>query len=125
MSQKSMSLRDLGNGQHWVFLCFTPERAETLNRLLSELIVARKQKGLEIGKAQIPAGVLWNGRPCTIVTLPKAQVTAAELGPKLHGHLGYELPEPTSDVFTLGVTPEEDAALDRVGLLGTRKGNSN
>jgi hypothetical protein len=43
----------------------------------------------------------------------------------LRKHFGYEYPEPTSDAFTLGVTPEDDELLDRVGLFGRRESHGD
>jgi hypothetical protein len=116
---KMKDFRDLLNGQHWLFLCFTPARYELCRTMLLEIIVAT-DKALSIGVAQIPPAVLWNGEACVALTVPKAQLPAATLAAGLRKHLGYECPEVDSDVFTLGVTPEDDAALSRVGLFGRK-----
>jgi hypothetical protein len=88
--------------------------------MLLELIVETGQ-AMHLGRAQIPAGVLWNKRPCLLVCVPKKELPAAVLVRGLRKHLGYECPEPTSDVFTLGIPPDEDAALGKVGLFGDAK----
>jgi hypothetical protein len=113
-------MREFLDGSHWSFLCFTPERAEKAMVMLCELIVETGQT-LSIGRVYFPPGTLWNGRECNAMFVPKAQLAGSTLARGLRKHFGYENPEPESDVFTLGVTPEEDAALDRVGLFGQKK----
>jgi hypothetical protein len=107
------------NGQHWVFLCFTPDRAEKLQNMIAELIV-EGGAGLKVGYTHFPPGVLWNGEECFAVFIRKADVDRETLARGLRQHLGYERPNSDSDVFTLGVKPEDDAALDRVGLFGNK-----
>jgi hypothetical protein len=115
------TFRDLMNGQHWVFLCFTPAVVESLQALLNELVAAGTRT-VTFRHAYVPPGRLWNRRECNVIAVPKADVGYEDLAPGLRKHLGYECPDlATSDVFTLGVTPEEDAELDRVGLFGKRK----
>jgi hypothetical protein len=113
-------LRAIMNGRHWVFLCFSPAAVESLQALLNELVAAGN-KTVTFRHAYIPPGRLWNRRECNVIAVPKADVGYEDLAPGLRKHLGYECPEATADVFTLGVTPEEDAELDRVGLFGKRK----
>jgi hypothetical protein len=112
-------LRDKLNGAHWVFLVFSPDRAEKLQAMIDD-IAARKQRSLKCEHGYIPAGVLWNGRECNVVSTPVTELDRVALARGLRQYLGYERPNPDSNVFTLGVTAEEDEELDRVGLLGGR-----
>ena len=50
--------------------------------------------------------------------VPKSQLDQASLEGGLLKRLGYERPAAGASVFALGVTEEEDAALDRLGLFG-------
>jgi hypothetical protein len=107
-------------GRYWVFLCFTPDRVERLRVMLAEAVVATNIT-LELGVADFPPGVLWNGQPCRAFFVRKDQLRPALLVSGLRKHLGYELPDLTNDTFTLGVTAEDDARLDRVGLFGQKR----
>jgi len=113
---ETISASELLNGKQWVFLCFTRERLMKLKTMLCEAIVATN-KGMHIGHIHFPTGVLWNGKGCEGFTVPKDELPWSLLSPGLWKHFGYEMPETTSDLFTLGVSPEDDAELDRVGLF--------
>jgi hypothetical protein len=76
---------------------------------------------LSIRKAHFPAGVLWNRRECHTLFVPKAKLGREELGRGLREYLGYEALASEFDVFTLGVTPAEDAELDQVGPFGRKR----
>jgi hypothetical protein len=115
-----MDLRQLLDGSHWSLLCFTPERAERLQVMLYEINVARGE-ALPITHIYFPPGVLWNGQQCNAVFIRKSDLDGRTLVAGLRQHFGYEYPEPQSDLFTLGVTEEDDALLDRVGLFGKKK----
>jgi hypothetical protein len=108
------------NGSHWCFLCFTPDRLQLVHRMLSEISVANNRDTNAVA-ANFPPGVLWNKEACTAVFVPKGELDARTLRQGLRKHFGYECPEPHSDVFTLGVKPEDDALLDQVGLFGNKK----
>jgi hypothetical protein len=116
MRSQTVDLRTLLDGSHWAFLCFTPERRGRLKAMFMEFVGACY--GLSVAAAHFPAGVLWNGEPCDAFFVPKKGLDPDTLVAGLRKHLGYENPDPGSNVFTLGVTPEDDAALDRVGLFG-------
>jgi hypothetical protein len=114
-----LELRKALDGSHWVFLCFTPERGEMLQVMIAEAIVAAGRT-VELGHTYFPAGVLWNGRECNAVFVRKTELGREALERGLRKHFGYERPAAGNDIFTLGVTAEEDAALDRVGLFGRK-----
>jgi len=103
--------------RHWSFLCFTPERGDQLQAMLTEIA---ENKTFPVSTIYFPPGVLWNGEECNAVFVPKSDLDRATLLRGLRRHLGYEAPGRTSDIFTLGVTPEDDEALDRVGLFGKK-----
>jgi hypothetical protein len=112
------------DGSHWLFLCFTPERQKRCLEMLMELIAGGDREGVLLGQVHVPAGVLWNGEECHAYAVPKSQLDGPALWRALREHFGYECPEPTSDIFTLGVKPEDDEALDRAGLFGRGRGTT-
>jgi hypothetical protein len=108
-------MRALLDGQHFVFLCFLPGRAASLGKV----VAAAKGPGpVGLVHFSVPPGALWNGEACEVFAVPKSAVGRAALDRGLREHLGYEMPAAESDLFTLGVTPEDDAELGRVGLFG-------
>jgi hypothetical protein len=96
------------------------ERLEKLTVMIAEAVLATGTT-FQLGRVVFPPGVLWNGEACVACFVRKDQLGPAVLAAGLRKHLGYELPEPDSDVFTLGVTPEDDTRLERVGLFGQKR----
>jgi hypothetical protein len=117
--QDPRDVRRLFDGSRWAFLCFTPDRGDALQAMLADLIIATG-KGLKVVHVHFPPGVLWNKEECHAIFVPKASVDREAFYRALREHLGYERPDASSDVFTLGVKPEDDAELDRVGLFSRR-----
>jgi hypothetical protein len=111
--------RELLDGTRWVFLCFLPDRAEALKNMLVE-VMQESGKGLQIGHTHFGPGVLWNGEEAHAFIVPKACLSREALFRGLRRHLGYECPNPTSDVFTLGVLPEDDEKLARTRLFARK-----
>jgi hypothetical protein len=112
------------DGQHWLFLCFTPERYTKLCLMFAECQMFPECRGVTRSATKhmhFPQGVLWNKEECHAYAVPKGLLPSTTLAAGLRKHFGYEYPEPTSGVFTLGVTAEDDAALSRVGLFGNKK----
>jgi hypothetical protein len=113
-------VREFFSGRYWCFLAFTPERGEALKIMLAEAIAAAPGK-VEFTHAHFPPGMLWNGEECHALFVVKDHLPRGVVVAGLHKHFGYECPDPASNIFTLGVTPEDDALLDRVGLFGRKE----
>jgi hypothetical protein len=122
MSQRGekLTIEQCLDGTRWLFLCFTPERLERLGVMIGEAI-KETGRAIEIGHCHIQSGVLWNGAECRAIVVAKDQIDRATLFAGLRKHFGYEMPADGDNVFTIGITPEEDALLDQVGLFGKGK----
>lgn len=115
---KEANLRDvLKSPDNWLFLCFTSEARGTLQSMLGTLRQTGGWNG-RIGLTEIPAGVLWNGEACLLSIIRRDALPSKALRSALRDFFGYENPDASANLFTLGVTPEDDEALSRVGLFG-------
>jgi hypothetical protein len=108
------------NDRHWIFLCFTRERFERLQAMIAEM-ATEMDRTLTAAQAKIGPGVLWNARPCELVAILKTRLDYPTLSRAMHKEFGYESVDPDCNVFTLGVTKEEDAAVERMGLFGDER----
>jgi hypothetical protein len=130
------------NSWHWWFLCFIPGGHEKLAATLAghaaesgrglrlvhahapgtppELFRGPGDEWVEAFHVHFPPGVLWNGAECHAYFVPKSQLDRAALEGGLLKRLGYERPPAGASVFSLGVTGEDDAARDRLGLFGRK-----
>jgi hypothetical protein len=114
----SVDWRTLFNGQSWVFLVFTRDRYEKFQRLFAQLI-ARSDKAVRISRTTLPPGLLCE-EGCEAYSVPKADADRATVARLLREHFGYENPSKGSDIFTLGVMPEDERRIADT-LAGRRK----
>jgi hypothetical protein len=116
--QKKAQLQaDLEGGNCWVFMCFTPQDADKCRRMLAGLFAGIGQHHPHVRHLHFPPGVLLAYlEECHVVTVLKCELPQPDLLRGLRTHFGYERVEATSDVFTLGIDPEDDAAM-ALGLL--------
>jgi hypothetical protein len=98
------------NGRFWVFFVFDSVREDDLFLLLDEAGVHR------VVYLEVPKNVLWNREACKIIVVPKAKLSPETLSAGLRTHLGYPELKHMKDIFTLGIKPEDDAAMDRPGF---------
>jgi hypothetical protein len=123
------ALRSYLGGSHWCFLAFTPEQRDRLYLMIAENYWAcadtapsgkKVLKGVEFTPVNL---LLWNGAECQALFVARDQWPPGVMEAGLRKHFGYECPDPDSNVFRPGGTPEEDALfvqqlLDEIDRLG-------
>jgi hypothetical protein len=104
----------LSFGEYWIFFVFTPQRGDRLQDLLRG--VEPPLDAGDVYHVYVPPGILWTKEECQFVAIPKAKLPADQLRAGLRQHLGYEYPSVHSNIFTLGIKPEDDTAMDKPGF---------
>jgi hypothetical protein len=109
---------DVRSERYWTFACFTAESVHKCADMLDELLPPRCADRPGVKTVKWRAGELFPViDACCTVLVPKADLSHDELWPALRQYFGYEVPDPDSVVFTLGIRTAQDDLLTALDNL--------
>jgi hypothetical protein len=109
-TRRVSGLAEVIRPDRWTFLVFDREASDQLERLVHDL-TRQVAPPWQFESGALPPGWVKGIRGCWLFALQKEQFPRDLLVPLLRKHLGYEAPDATADLFTLGIFQGEDDIL--------------
>jgi hypothetical protein len=100
-------------GESWSFFAFTGSAMDQLTDMMEDF--GRSGHYPRPTLARFSAGQLWTGERAIAVFFPRDSLPREVMHAGLRKYMGYENPGPGDFIFTLGIEPGDDDALQRRG----------